>query len=75
MQALTGHCLTRGRIWLIAVVSLVLIAGHGVILYTAAKHLALSAGLAGVVVLLIVVKHLGLLGPAFALFRRHRRKR
>ena len=75
MHALTGHNLTRGRIWLIAVIALVLIAGHGVILYTAAKHLTLSAGLVGWIAVLIIVKHLGFLGPVFALFRRLPRKR
>jgi hypothetical protein len=75
MHALTGHRFTRGRIWLIAVIALVLIAGHGFILYTASKHLALSAGLVGGVAVLIIVKHLGFLGPVFALFRRHPRKR
>ena len=75
MHALTRHRFTRGRIWLIAVIALVLLAGHGFILYTASKHLALSAGLVGGVAVLIIVKHLGLLGPVFALFRRRRRQR
>jgi hypothetical protein len=75
MHALTRHRFTRGRIWLIAVIALVLIAGHGFILYTASKHLALSAGLVGGVAVLIIVKHLGFLGPVFALFRRLPRKR
>jgi hypothetical protein len=75
MPALTGHRFTRGRIWLLAVIALVLIAGHGFILYTASKHLALSAGLIGGAALLIIIKHLGFVGPVFALFRRYRRKR
>jgi hypothetical protein len=74
MHALIGHRLTRGRVWLIAVIALVLIAGHGVILYAASKHLALSAGLVGGIAVLIIVKHLGFLGPVFALFRRYKRR-
>jgi len=41
--------------------------GHGVIFYYASSHLALSAGLVSGVVLLIVIKHLGWLGPTYAL--------
>jgi hypothetical protein len=75
MHALTGHRFTRRRIWLIAVIAFVLIAGHGVILYNASKHLALSAGLVGGIALVIIIKHLGFLGPVFALFRSHKRSR
>jgi hypothetical protein len=71
---LTGHSFTRGRLLIVAILALVLIAGHGLILYSASKHVQLSAGLAAGVVLLIGIKHLGLLGPAFALVRRRRRK-
>jgi membrane protein YdbS with pleckstrin-like domain len=74
MHALIGHRFTRGRIWMIAAIALVLIAGHGVILYTASKHRALSAGVVAGILLVIVVKHLGFLGPVFALFRRRWRK-
>ena len=73
--ALAGHSFRRGRIWIVLALAAMLIAGHGFMLFYAASHMALSAGLVGVVVLLVVIKHLGLFGPAFALFRRHRRKR
>ncbi len=62
--------LFRRRIWMLAVLAVMLIAGHGIILYYASSHLALSAGLVSGLILLIVIKHLGLLGPAYALFRR-----
>ena len=74
MLTLTGHNLTRGRVWIVAVLAVVLIAVHGSILYYASSHMALSAGIIAGTVVLIVIKHLGLLGPVFALFRRHRRK-
>ena len=74
MLILTGHNLTRGRVWIVAVLAVVLIAVHGSILYYASSHMALSAGIIAGTVVLIVIKHLGLLGPVLALFRRHRRK-
>lgn len=74
MLTLTGHNLTRGRVWIVAVLAVVLIAVHGSILYYASSHMALSAGIIAGTVVLIVIKHLGLLGPVLALFRRHRRK-
>lgn len=64
-----GHSLTRGRIWIPIVLVALLVAGHGMILYYISAHLALSAGLVSGVVVLIVIKHLGLLGPAYALLR------
>jgi membrane protein YdbS with pleckstrin-like domain len=75
MHAVTGHRITRGRIWILAALALILIAGHGFILYSASKHLALSVGLLVAVALLVVIKHLGFLGPAIALLRRRRGKR
>jgi hypothetical protein len=65
-----NHSLTRGRIGVVVALAVVLIAGHGVILYYASSHLALSAGLVSGVILLIVIKHLGLVSSAYALFRR-----
>ena len=67
---ITGHSLFRRRIWMLALLAVMLIAGHGIILYYTSSHLALSAGLVSGIILLIVVKHLGLLGPVCALFRR-----
>ena len=75
MLALMRHGLPRGRIWIISVIALMLIAGHGFMFYTAAKHPVLSAGVVGGIGLLIVIKHLGLLGPALALLRRRTWKR
>ena len=67
---ITGHSLFRRRIWMLAVLTVMLGAGHGIILYYASSHLALSAGLLSGLILIIVSKHLGLLGPVYALFRR-----
>ena len=70
-----GHPLSRRRMWVVSVLALILLAGHGLILYYASSHLALSAGLASGVILLIVIKHLGLLGSAYAFLRRRWRRR
>ena len=64
----------RERLWFSAAVAVALVAGHGAVLSYAYSHVALSAGLIAGAGLLVVVKHLGLLGPVFALFRRHGRK-
>jgi hypothetical protein len=50
--------------------AVVLIAGHGIILYYVSSHTALSAVVVSGVILLVVIKHLGLLRPLYALFRR-----
>lgn len=55
--------------------ALILIAGHGIVLYYVSSHMALSAAIVSGVILLVVIKHLGLLGPAYALFRRRARRK
>jgi hypothetical protein len=50
-----------------------LIAGHA-ILYYVVSHKVLSAAVASGVIVLVVVKHLGLLGPFYALLRRRSRQ-
>ena len=75
MPTLTGHGLTRGRLWILALLALVLMAGHGVILYYASSHMAFSVAVVAGVALLVFIKHLGLFGAAFALLRKHWRKR
>jgi membrane protein YdbS with pleckstrin-like domain len=59
----------RNRLWIVAAVAAVLIVGHGVILYYFSSHFALSAAVAGGVAVLIIIKHLGLLGPLHRIFR------
>lgn len=50
--------------------AMILIAGHGLILYYFSSHLALSAAAITGVIVLVIVKHLGLLGPLYAIVRR-----
>jgi len=61
-----GHALSRKRIWVLAVLAVLLITAHAVIFYCLSSHLALSAGLVSGVTLLIVIKHLGSLGLPMA---------
>jgi len=50
--------------------AVVLVAGHGAFLYYMRVHIGLSVGALAGLILLVLVKHLGLLAPAFARFRR-----
>jgi hypothetical protein len=57
-----------------AVLVVALIAGHGTVLYYFASHTTLAASVIAGAVVLVVVKHLGLLGPLYALLRKVRRR-
>lgn len=61
------------RILILSVGTIVLVAGHGIVLYVASSHMALSTAAMLGVIALVVLRHLGLLGPLFALFRRRSR--
>lgn len=73
-RSLTELILTRGGIRMLAALALILIAGHGVLLYYGSSHVAASAGSAAVVALVMAIKHLGLLRSGIALLRRRSRK-
>lgn len=66
-----GRLLTRSLLVSLGVV--VLVAGHGIILYYISSHMALSAAALSGVVILVIINHLGLLGPLYALLRRRSR--
>ena len=66
------HLLTRRRAWTLPVLVIVLLAGHGVILYYVSRHVMLSAAVLSGAIILLVIKHVGLLGPLSALLRRRR---
>lgn len=65
------HVLVR-RPRMLAIAGVVLLAGHGIMFYLL-PHRALSSAVLIGVILLIMLKHLGFLGPLYALFRRGRR--
>jgi hypothetical protein len=61
--------MTDGRIGMLAVVALIQ-GAHGIIIYYFSSHLALSTAVVSGVVILVLIQHLGWLGPLFGLFRR-----
>ena len=65
-----GHSRRLSHPWLLPVGAVALIAAHVTILRYVLTHAALSAAVVSGVVVLVVIKHLGLLGSVFALFRR-----
>ena len=59
--------------WMLPVGAVALIAAHAAILRYILPHAALSAVVVSGVIILVVIKHLGLLGSLVALFRRQSR--
>ena len=68
------HSPLRARAWMLAVGVIILIAGHGIILYYFASHVTLSAAVVSGAIVLVVIKHLGVLGSVYALFRQRARR-
>ena len=62
------------RAWLILLGLIVLIAGHGVVLYYISSYKVVSASVLLGVVVLVVLKHVGVLVPFFAMLRRRGRR-
>lgn len=67
-----GHSRLRTRSW-IALGAMVLIAGH-VIFFNRLRHAGLSLAVISGLILLVMAKHLGVLGSLYALLRRRSRK-
>jgi hypothetical protein len=61
------------RPWMLPVGGVTLIAAHTTILHYVLHYTALSAAVVSGVIIVVVIKHLGLLGSLFALFRRQSR--
>jgi hypothetical protein len=68
-----GHSGLLSRPWMLSVAVAALIAGHGIVYY-ALRHTVLSAAAVSGVIILVAIKHLGLLSPLYGWFRRFRRK-
>ena len=60
------------RLWIVVAAVAVLLASHGVVLYYVSSHLAASAAVFAAIFVLVVLKHLGLLGPFYAMLRKRR---
>jgi hypothetical protein len=68
------HSRPRARAWILPVGVVILIAGHGILLYYISSDMGPSAVVVSGVIILVVIKHLGLLGPLYVLFRRRSRR-
>jgi hypothetical protein len=68
-----GHSRLFARPWILLLPAAILIAGHGIVLYYISSHTTLSVGVLASAIILVVIKHLGLLASLFALFRRRSR--
>jgi membrane protein YdbS with pleckstrin-like domain len=55
--------------------AIVLIAGHGVILYYVSSHIAVSAAIAFGVIVLLMLTHLGVLSGLYRVLRRRPRRK
>lgn len=72
---MTGRSLWFKRPGVLLVVAAALLAAHAAILRYVFAHATLSAALVSGVIVVIVIKHLGVLGSLLALFRRRSRSR
>jgi len=65
----------RMRPWMLLVpVGVIVLVTHSVVLYYVVAHSSLSAVVVSGVIALIAIKHVGLLGPLYELFRRRPRR-
>jgi uncharacterized membrane protein YhaH (DUF805 family) len=69
-----GHSRLFVRSWILALVLVALIAGHGFLFYVL-SHKRLAASVASGLILLVVIKHLGLLSPLYTVLQRRFRDR
>jgi hypothetical protein len=56
--------------WVLLLAGL-LLAGHAIVLYRVSSHVAWTVGLG--LILLVLLKHLGILGPIYGFFKRRSR--
>ena len=71
---MNGHSRLFARSWILALVLVAFIAGHGILFYVL-SHKLLAASVASGLILLVVIKHIGLLRPLYAVLRRGLRDR
>jgi uncharacterized membrane protein YhaH (DUF805 family) len=68
------HSRLSVRPWILALVQIALIGGHGILFYVL-YHKRLAASVASGLILLVIIKHLGLLSPLYAVLQRRFRDR
>jgi membrane protein YdbS with pleckstrin-like domain len=65
----------RMRSWMLLIpVGVVMLVAHSVVMYYVLSHTAMSAAVLSGVIVLIAIKHVGLLGPLYALLSRRPRR-
>jgi len=71
-----GHSRLLTHSWMLPIAVVSLIAGHAIVYYVyyVLRHTRLSATVVSGMIFLVVIKHLGLLKPLYALFRRRSRQ-
>jgi hypothetical protein len=67
--AMKRHSLHTPALWLVAV-AIMLFTTHGALFYYAFTHLALSAAVTVGLIILVMIKHVGLLGALHGTMRR-----
>lgn len=66
-----AHGRLRIRPWMLLVLAGIIgLVVHSAVLYYVVSHMSLSVAAVSGVIILIVIKHLGLLSPLYVLFRR-----
>jgi hypothetical protein len=60
------------RLWLALAIVGVIIAAHGGVLYYVSSHVAASTAVFAGIFVLVALKHLGLVGPFYAMLRKWR---
>jgi membrane protein YdbS with pleckstrin-like domain len=68
------HSRLRLRASVLLAALVLLLTGHAVVLYFSSSHAALPASIVVFVIVLIAIKHLGLLGATYGLLRRRVRR-
>lgn len=63
----------HGRLWSAITGVVVLVIAHGVIMFYVASHVVMSAAVAGGLIAVLVLKHIGLLGPLCRVLAKTRR--
>ena len=72
---MNAHGRSRMRPWMLMVGAIGLVAGHSVVLSYGLSHAALSTAVLSGVIVVVVIKHLGLLGSLYAVVRRRSREK
>jgi hypothetical protein len=69
-----AHSRLRSHAWILLAGMVMLIAGHGIVLYYISSHLVLSGAIVTGVLALVVIKHFGWLVRLHTVYRRRSRR-